>query len=657
MDMLTRDSVRFWFSSRFGFIAAQACLLVLLDSLLRVVLLRQFASDVSSGGDLLKVFAVGVHLDLAVGVIFFLPFWTLLLTVPDRWLLRTWFQSLVYGVSSLFWVIQIFLLISEYFFFEEFRSRFNTVAIDYLLYPHEVFVNIWDSYPIPAVVIACIVGAGLIVLAARRVARRMWEIPVGRAVRWRHILAAVFLGIGLTGTVSLNETRFSRERVFNELASNGTVSVATAAWSRNLDYTAFYPTVPAEEAHRRVRKLLAEENATFAPETRPVERRIAGDAIRSKMNLVVMLEESLGSEFWGSLGRLGPSLTPEMDRLALTEGMLFDNLYATGNRTVRGFEGVLSSFPPLPGDSIVKRDRSENVETIARVLKRDGYETLFLYGGRGVFDGMRSYSVRNGYDRFVEQKDFSTPVFTTIWGVSNEDLYQRTVEELRALHNSGKPFFATALSVSNHKPFTYPPGRISEDPGARSRENAVKYTDWALGKFFEAVKKEPFWTNTLFVVIADHGARVYGSQTIPIRSYEIPMVLLGPSFVKGPSRLSTLGCQLDVAPTLLGLLGRPYSSMFFGRNLLHEVPGNRLVLLNHNRAIGAYRDHRLAVLSLNKKVEFFRGDPKLGQMIRVDQPEAADDELGQDAITLFQVADELYMGRRFCLDPPAGVSR
>src|SRR5438552_8284504 len=261
-----------------------------------------------------------------------------------------------------------------------------------------------------------------------------------------------------------------------------------------------------------------------------------------------------------------------MDRLAAEEGLLFSNIYASGNRTVRGFEGVLSSFPPLPGDSIVKRDRSANVETVARVLKRDGYQTVFLYGGRGIFDGMRSFALHNGYDRFVEQKHFEHPTFTTIWGVCDEELFQRALEEFRSLSTAGKPFCATILSVSNHKPFTYPPGRIPEDPAQRLRNHAVKYSDYALGQFFRAAKKEPFYTNTIFVVVADHGARVYGSQSIPIHSYEIPLLIVSPAVIKTPGQLGQLGCSLDVAPTVLGLLGRPYQTLFLGRDLLRSPP-------------------------------------------------------------------------------------
>jgi phosphoglycerol transferase MdoB-like AlkP superfamily enzyme len=302
----------------------------------------------------------------------------------------------------------------------------------------------------------------------------------------------------------------------------------------------------------------------------------------------------------------------------------------------------------------VKRDRSDNVETIARILKRDGYESIFLYGGRGVFDGMRSFAVRNGYDRFVEQKHFEHPTFTTIWGVCDEDLYDRSIEEFRELAKTGKPFVATVLSVSNHKPYTYPRGKIPEDPDEHRRENAVKYSDYALGQFFRAAKKEAFWTNTIFAVVADHGARVYGEQSVPIHSYEIPLVLAGPAVIKGPSRVGQLGCSLDVSPTVLGLLGRPYETLFFGHDLLKIPAEAGRATLNHNRDIGLLVQDRMAVLGLMQTVEFYSGDPKRVEMKLVREPTAADRELEQEAVALYQVADELYTQQKYHLDPTPG---
>jgi phosphoglycerol transferase MdoB-like AlkP superfamily enzyme len=549
----------------------------------------------------------------------------------------------------LFWFGQIFLLFTEFFFFDEFKSRFNTVAVDYLLYPREVFTNIWESYHVGVVLLICF-GLSLgWVLLAKRLFSELWDRQFSARTRLAHVAVVMVLVALAAPTLNLKGAHVSNDRTLNELANNGALAFAAAAWTHHLDYAAFYKTLPKEEAYRRARHLLAEPNSQFEEPGQSIRRRVSGDPSRPRLNVVLFLEESLGSEFWGCLGRTN-TLTPEMDRLAAEEGMLFTNIYACGNRTVRGMEGVLSSFPPLPGDSIVKRDLSDHVETVARVLKRDGYSTVFLYGGRGLFDGMRSFTVRNGYDRFIEQKHFAHPVFTTIWGVSDEDLFNRSVEECRALASTNQPFLATILSVSNHKPYTYPSGRIPEDPAQKKRENAVKYSDYALGQFFRAARKETFWSNTVFIVVADHGARVYGKQSIPIHSYEIPLLIAGPAVVKQPSRVSQLGSSLDVAPTVLGLIGRAYETMFFGRNLLTSAPEEGRALLNHNRDIGLLAHDRLAVLGLMQTVEYYQGNPKLVEMNLLAQPANTERELEQDAIALFQVADDLYTHQRYRLD-------
>ena len=638
-----------WKRSRYGY--AGFCFLSLLAAwcLLRLVLLFAFKPAGVPVTEVLFALLIGFHRDLFMALVETLPLLAWMLIIPDRRFGSLWHRVLLIGASFVFWFAQIFLLFVEFFFFDEFKSRFNTVAIDYLLFPREVFVNIWESYHVGVVLAACLVLSLGWLFAASRFFGQMWERPFPAKSRLLHLGAAVAVAALLTPTVNLTSVHVSNDRMLNEIANNGALSFLAAAWTNNLDYGAFYKTIPADEAYQRTRRMLADGNTEFVESGHSIRRRVAGDLTRPRLNVVIFLEESLGSEFWGCLGRTN-TLTPEMDKLAAEEGMLFTNIYATGNRTVRGFEGVLSSFPPLPGESIVKRDRSENVETIARVLKRDGYASVFLYGGRGLFDDMRSFALHNGYDRFIEEKHFAHPTFSTIWGVCDEDLYARGIEEFRELAKTGQPFCGTILSVSNHKPYTYPKGRIPEEPDERRRENAVKYSDYALGRFFDAAKKEAFWTNTLFVVVADHGARVYGEQDIPIHSYEIPLLIDGPAVVKSPSRVSQLGCSLDVPTTVLGLLGRPYETMFFGHDLLWSRPEEGRAFLNHNRDIGMLSHDRLVVLGLMKTVEFYQGDPKVAEMRPLSQPTDADRELERDTIALYQVADDLYMHRHYRID-------
>ena len=653
-----------WTRSRWGLAAFWFLSLMVGWTALRLVLFIQFRPP-APVGDVVAAFLSGLWRDALVGVWLSLPLSAWLLFMRRTRVPRLWYRICFWTACLVFWFGQVFLFFVEYFFFDEFRSRFNTVAVDYLQYPQEVFVNIWDSYHVGLILCICLVPALGWVLIARKLFPALWDGSPGKSAGWRRLAgAAAVVGAlvpiamvagTLTGVmvspVDFRGAHVSSDRSLNEIANNGDLAFLGAALTHHLDYAGFYQTMPRDEAYHRVRELLNRPGAEFVTRPDSIERRVAGDPSRPRLNVVIFLEESFGSEFWGCLGR-PQTLTPEMDQLAASEGMLFTNIYASGNRTVRGMEGVLSSFPPLPGESIVKRDLSDHVETIARLLQRDGYSTAFIYGGRGVFDGMRSFTLRNGYDRFVEEKHFEHPTFKTIWGVCDEDLYARSVEEFRDLAKAGKPFFATVLSVSNHKPYTYPRGRIPEDPDQRRRENAVKYSDYALGQFFRAAKKESFWTNTIFVVVADHGARVYGEQTIPIHSYEIPLLIVGPAVVKGPVRVGQLGCSLDVAPTVLGLIGRPYQSVFFGQDLLKCPLGAGRAFLNHNRDIGMLARERLVVLGLMKSEEFYSGNPKMAEMLPLRAPSASDRELEQDAMAVFQVADELYMHQRYRVGEP-----
>ena len=677
-----------WKRSRSGFAVFFFFSLLVALTLLRFVLFLKFGRhEPHAGGSIVQIFLIGFHQDFLVALGMTLPLLFWLWIVPEK-LFGKWPHRILFCLGVfLFWAVEIFLLFVEYYFFDEFRSRFNTVATDYLVAPHEVAGNIWESYPVVPIVSICAVLSIVWLAVALIYFRQMWFQPVRARSRFAQfvIAAVIFLGVWVTFnprvtifadmfardwsgclnwiTSTVSGTHFSVDRTLNEIANNGSMSFANALLTHDLQYDAYYETMDKAEAYRRVRHLLAEPGADLSGQTNSILRHVAGDSSKPKLNVVILLEESLGSEFWGCLGRTN-TLTPQMDQLATNEGILFTNIYASGNRTVRGFEGVLSSFPPTPGDSIVKRDHSDNIETIARVLKRDGYNTIFFYGGRGMFDSMKSYAMNNGWDRFLEHNppfndDFPHPNFATVWGVSDEEVYARAIKEFHALNETGKPFLGTIMSTSNHRPYTYPTGRIQEDPlkPQPSRNKAVRYSDWCLGQFFQAAKKEPFWTNTVFVVVADHGARVYGSQSIPIFSYEIPLVVLGPAVVKAPTRIGQLGCSLDVAPTVLGLIGRPYDTLFFGRDLFKEQPTEGRVFINHNRDIGVMEHQRLVVLGLQKTEEFYSGDPKVAEMQPLNVLKGSDEEIKTNAIAVYQVADDLYMHDRYRIDADASGKR
>jgi len=664
-------------------------------TLLRVLLWSEFKPATVSATDTFRAFAVGLHIDAVMALLApvvligfaaflttlaWLPLWPVKMLVFRAYRSFPLWRLLFRVVVTLCCMAGVFLLISEWFFFDEFESRFNTVAIDYLLYTHEVFTNIWESYPVPGIVAACLIGGGGLSWLAFHYFPPDWSGLRARA-RVSTVFGWLAAAVLAFFTVRPGETTFSPQRVMNELANNGWASAMRAAWTRDLEYSAHYVSLPRDDAFRRVRKLLEEPGATFAGPEVPnapkpdaegrmdeaaeaawldaarlsLTRDIAGDPARPRRNVCIILVESLGSEFLGCLGRNDKdgkpeTLTPELDALAASDGMLFTHVLADGNRTIRGFEAVYSSIPPLPGDSILARDKTDRVETIGRVLKRDGYQSLFVYGGRATFDYISSSVLPNGWDRVIEEKHFENPAHTTAWGVSDEDIYHRGIEEMRALHATGQPFLVSFMTVSNHKPYSYPAGRIPEDPNVRLRTHAVKYSDWALGDFFRRAKAEKFWQDTIFIVAGDHGARVYGSQTIPLQSYQIPLLIAGPCAVDKAQRVDVPGCQLDIAPTILGLIGRPWRSLFYGHDLLKPGAAERnKSLMHHNRSIAIYRDQRQVVFGLNKSVEYWQGDIASGKMARVATPDEIFTGLQYDGTALFVTADALYTSRRYIL--------
>jgi len=588
------------------------------------------------------VILAGLRCDLAALSWGVLPLLLWLSLVPDAWVRATWHRRAVLAAVATALGFSAFGLSAEWFFFQEFDSRFNVIAVDYLLYPKEVLTNIWVEYPVVIFGVACLaVVAGIAALLAPGF-EDAWRVTVPSRERGQDLIIGLLVCLLLAGTVSWRTTQVSADRAERELAGNGFSGFIEAALHRDLDYAAFYRTIPVGEARIRARRFLSFPGAPFTDGPESIERAVAGDPGAPRRNLVVIMVESFGNEFWGAFGNRGVGLTPRMDILA-REGLLFTRIYACGDRTQRGLEGAISSFPPLPGESVYRRPAAGPVATLAATLKEDGYATIFLYNGRASFDDMKPFLAHNGIDRFIEEKDYVKPEHVTVWGVSDEDLLNRSLSELKALHAAGRPFFATILTVSNHKPYTYPPGRILERSEDRSRANAVRYTDWALGDFFKKAKREAFWKDTIFMVIADHGARVYGSLEIPIRTYEIPLLVLGPAAVREPRRIDTLGSSLDLPPTALGLINRPYRSVFFGRDLLHSSPRHGRALINHNRYSGLLTGRSMVVLGLNRTVAYYRYDPATRALAPLAKPGAEEREVERDAIALFQVADDLFL--------------
>jgi phosphoglycerol transferase MdoB-like AlkP superfamily enzyme len=430
-----------------------------------------------------------------------------------------------------------------------------------------------------------------------------------------------------------------------ELSGNGLFTIAAAQRRNELDYDKFYRTIPQPQANTALVAL-------------GVKRTSLGDArkpslvdepatnvtafITKPKNIIMISVESLSAEFMDSYGGI-KGLTPELDKLGKA-GMKFERLFATGTRTVRGLEALSLGTPPIPGQAIVRRPHNDHLSTMGELLKHQGFSTFFFYGGHGFFDNMNAYYAANNY-RVVDRTDIPKDKvgFENVWGVADEYLFDHVIRTLdeksdktTGKDGQDKPFFAQVMTTSNHRPFTYPANRI-DIPSPGGRDGAVKYTDYAIGKFIRDAAKKPWFKDTLFVIVADHCASAAGKTRLPVKGYHIPMIFYAPALLK-PSVYSPVVSQIDVAPTLMEVLGKNGSAQFFGRSIFEPGAAPQRAFISNYQALGYMKDDILTVLLPKQVVESYKVDPKT----MLTTATAVNEQLRDEAIAYYQTASKAF---------------
>jgi phosphoglycerol transferase MdoB-like AlkP superfamily enzyme len=595
-----------------------------------------YRDEITGTPELWRMFAIGLRMDTVLLCYLLLaPGLALALFPAARWRDRLIAAYLAAGAFLL-----VYLELATPPFIAEYGKRPDRVFLEYLVYPREVLPTLWASHK------RGLIGVPLVAGLAAWLAWRAGRAALHAAPSWgwarRALMLPLVIAVLLAGGRSSLEPRpanistasFSSNRLVNELTMNSTYTVGYALESlRNeADAAAMYGEMPWPEVQARVQRYLRLPDGAFPDAASPIQHREDSVATTRRLNLVIILEESLGAQFVGHLG--GLPLTPHLDRLR-REGLYFTQLHATGTRTARGIEAAIAGFPPSPSLSVLKLPGARHgFFTLASALRQQGYSTEFIYGGAANFDDMRAFFLGNGFDRVIEQRDFVDPAFVATWGVSDEDLVERANEEFRRPRD--RPFFALLLSSSNHEPFEIPDGRIEPyNSPLYTRENAIKYADHAIGRFFDLARREDYFADTVFVVVADHDARVKGAPLVPVERFKIPALVIGPGVPVG--HYDRVASQIDLAPTLLGLLGIDTNLPTPGRNLLHlpeDDPGRAVMQygLNHGFRVG----DRLVVHQPQRAAQNFRIE---GASL---VPVADDPELTRDALAHVLWPGEVY---------------
>lgn len=545
-------------------------------------------------------------------------------------------QRVLYGLGLLTLFALLFVAASELVFWNEFGVRFNFIAVDYLVYTTEVIGNIRESYPIGTWISLLALATVAIVWLSRRGLRAL---DGGTNLRARSKVVLVWLLLTVISAVAINGTLKDRSdnAYVNELAGNGIYQFFAAFRSAHLDYARFYRTLPEDAAYRRVRADLKTPEASYvSSDPHDLTRAIRHAGPERHLNVVLISVESLSADYLGTFGNRA-GLTPNLDAL-VSRSLFFDRLYANGTRTVRGLEALSLSVPPTPGDSLIKEPHNENLFSLADIFDDRGYVSEFVYGGYGYFDNMNYFFNHNGYVA-VDRKDIPANAVIhheNVWGVADEDLYTLALGQMDTIHAQGKPFFLHIMTTSNHRPYTFPAGRVNFPQG--SREGAVAYTDWSIADFIKRAQAKPYFADTVFVITADHDASSAGKTSVPINRYHIPLWIYAPAHI-APRRVERLMGQIDIPPTLLGLLNFSYRSRFFGYDVFELEPGRGRAFPATYEKLGYLRGDTLTVLEPQKKIEQLQPNFATGDATPVRPINQADVD---DATAYYQVAANLF---------------
>jgi phosphoglycerol transferase MdoB-like AlkP superfamily enzyme len=598
----------------------------------------------------LRIYSKGLVFDSVVALSFSALYALYLLILPQRWN-----RSLVNRMLTCigFFVVVLIIMFSffaEFAFWDEFESRFNFIAVDYLVYTFEVINNINQSYPLPWLISGMVLLTLLVIFIfhKRKIFQQSFYSNTG--FKERLLLTGGIWVCALMGFlfVSNSWADTGTNRYQNELSKAGIFSFFAAFKNNELNYYEFYTKTPEATAFSIVRSQLQEPNSQFTDSGYSIRRLINNPVSTQKPNVILVTIESFSADFMEHFGNT-QHLTPVLDALA-DSSILFTNMYATGTRTVRGMEALTLCIPPTPGNSIVRRTDNKGLFTVGSVFKRAGYKRGFFYGGDGYFDNMNNFFGNNGFDitdkggRFEPGDHFSVSRtiipdndihFKNAWGICDEDLYDAVIRDADVRYAHQQPFFDFVMTTSNHKPYTYPDKKI-DIPSGSGREGAVKYTDHAIGEFLRKIKSKPWFNNTVIIFVADHCASSAGKNEINVSKYHIPCIIYN---LKSDSvHLINKQCsQIDLFATLFGLLHWPYESGWYGNDVLLAGYQPKAYIATYQK-LGYLQQDSLVILGPHQLV----ATSKWNMQTDEQRPIKNDTGLCKKAIAAYQTAYYLY---------------
>ena len=594
----------------------------------------------ATAGLLLRSFLHGLRFDFAMATLLSAPFalWQMWRPVMQRVEHRLFF-----GLFAAVSLLTLFAITVEVEYYKEFQVRLGPLVLEYFGKPEDnrtVVGMIWHGYPVVRWTSFClVVWAGFVWLTRRLTgSARPGTAWPARLVATLVLVAVTVIGSrgGLQSSpLRWGDAYFSQSTYANHMAGNGAYLLMHTVLNRNKSTHAdvWRRALPATNAVALARAITLLPGDTLFDATKyPLLRRspAATRALgRRPRHVVLVIMESFSARFCGATGaKFGA--TPNYDELT-RHGVLFDRAFSVSTHTAQGVFGTLCSFPNLPDyDTIMKHPLgNQPFRSLPAVLKEKGFTNVFLYNGFFSWDNKEGFFRQQGVQRFIGRSDYVNPTFVDPdWGVSDFDVFMRALQEFDVLAQTGQRFLGLVLTLSNHAPFNLPKveglDTITGGGPQNMRLNGIHYADWAVGQFMERARTKPWFHDTLFVFVGDHG---FGIPPVLTRAgllhQHVPLLFYAPSILGDTGEVRHVtASQIDILPSILGLLGTDGLHQSFGRDLFDLPtgdPGHAYVKASGSDIAGYIEGDEILTVLPNK--------PAMLQTIDLGFPPSASDDL------------------------------
>jgi len=513
--------------------------------------------------EVLEVFWYSLKLDFATTCyILMLPF---LISIFQSFLKIQWLNRINQVYTGIVIFFYSLITIAEMGIYAEWKTKLTYKVIKYLYHPSEIYNSV-DSgtFILLVFMFLSIFVVGLILYL------KVFYIKV--ELKKRNILYTVIyavitpvvLFVGMRGGVqqipiNQSESYYSDHNILNITAVNNAFNLYISVFE-NFPNFARNPYIFMDEAKAKniVRNIYATSKDTTI------------DILTTKRpNIVILILESWSADLIEDLGG-NPGITPEFKKLE-KNGILFDQIYATGSRSEQGMASIFSGFPSHPISCItVQPDKFVKLPSLPRLLESNGYATSFYFGGQLIYGNIKSYIMYNGFDKIMEVYDFPKKFPQGKLGIHDEYTLGYMLDDL---HGMKQPFFSSLFTLSTHSPWDQPfPKLLKWGDNEREYINAAYYTDHCLGEFFRNAEKQPWYSQTLFILVADHSHNSYRNWHVESKEYhKIPLLFIGGAIKKEfrGTLCHKLGNQQDIAATLLAQLDIPHNAFTWSKNLLN----------------------------------------------------------------------------------------